>query len=272
MKEDLFEEILEWVPVERRETYWKLLAYLKNLEEDDEILRLCQAMGVLAVITRQVPMEVGEQHKILKKTLDDFQTEIRTVLTDAHRESETLTATVGGLIQETSNSSKLVAQSAATVETGLRDAANGISMEKLATDVRTKLEATILRPTEEIVTKSAETVRKLEKDLPAFRDFLNRLETYNYGTAWGTAFITVMVLAAFIFGWVWICLNDSYQEALHDSKRSIQQNIEVLDILEKSHRTLRLSKDQDKCYLIMEEADGAFLSTAHEGVLEFSKP
>jgi len=45
-----------------------------------------------------------------------------------------------------------------------------------------------------------------------------------------------------------------------------------LDILEKSHRTLRLSKDQDKCYLIMEEADGAFLSTAHEGVLEFSKP
>jgi len=145
-------------------------------------------------------------------------------------------------------------------------------VEKLATNVRAKLEATILRPTEEMVTKSAETVRQLEKDLPKFENFLSRLETYNYGTAWGTAFITVMVLAVFIFGCAWICLKDAYQADLPERMRSIHQNVEILDILDKSHRLLRLSKDQDKYYLMMEKADEAYLSTAHEGVLIFPKP
>ena len=56
---DFIDEIAELLPSEQRQLWYRDMAHLRRLPEDDELLRLARAMGFLALITRQAPVEIA---------------------------------------------------------------------------------------------------------------------------------------------------------------------------------------------------------------------
>ncbi len=60
-EESLFDAIAALLPAEQREPYYRRMAHLRKLNPNDEILVVCEAMGVLALITRETPEKIAGQ-------------------------------------------------------------------------------------------------------------------------------------------------------------------------------------------------------------------
>ena len=178
-KKSIFREIAKGLPPAQQTEFWEMAAHLEKLSPDDEILRVCQAMGVLTLITQRIPVELAVQREAWQETCTAFRNELRAMLQKAQEQSTVMTNQVAGLAQEVNATGQLVVRSAEKVEKALRHGADGFATEKLALDVRAKMEATILKPAEETVKKSAEVVRRLDEGTPRFEKMLERVENYN---------------------------------------------------------------------------------------------
>ena len=67
----LFDELAGLVPAERRAEYYRVMAHTRTLSPNDEMLRVLEAMGILALITRETPAEIAAERKSLRKILDN---------------------------------------------------------------------------------------------------------------------------------------------------------------------------------------------------------
>ncbi|HLJ90769.1 MAG TPA: hypothetical protein VKZ53_28450 [Candidatus Angelobacter sp.] len=70
MNDALFDSIANLLPKEQREAYYKHLAYLRQLAPTDEILRVCEAMGFLALVTRETPDKIAVERAALTGILE----------------------------------------------------------------------------------------------------------------------------------------------------------------------------------------------------------
>ena len=69
----LFDSLARLVPEELQTAYYRVLAHTRKLSPDDEMLRILEAMGVLALLTRQTPMEIAEEREHFQEMLDLHQ-------------------------------------------------------------------------------------------------------------------------------------------------------------------------------------------------------
>jgi predicted secreted protein len=69
----LFDSLARLVPEELQAAYYRVLAHTRKLSPDDEMLRILEAMGILALLTRQTPMEIAEERKRFQEMLDLHQ-------------------------------------------------------------------------------------------------------------------------------------------------------------------------------------------------------
>jgi hypothetical protein len=69
----LFDSLARLVPEEMQAAYYRVLAHTRKLSPDDEILRILEAMGILALLTRQTPMEIAEERERFQEMLDLHQ-------------------------------------------------------------------------------------------------------------------------------------------------------------------------------------------------------
>ena len=51
----LFDSLARLVPEELQTAYYRVLAHTRTLSPDDEMLRILEAMGILALLTRHTP-------------------------------------------------------------------------------------------------------------------------------------------------------------------------------------------------------------------------
>ena len=56
--------------MERQAEYYRVLAHTKTLDPDDEMLRILEAMGVLALLTRETPIAIADERMQLKEVLE----------------------------------------------------------------------------------------------------------------------------------------------------------------------------------------------------------
>ena len=54
----LFDELAGLVPAERQAEYYRVIAHTRTLGPNDERLRLLEAMGLLALLTRETPARI----------------------------------------------------------------------------------------------------------------------------------------------------------------------------------------------------------------------
>jgi hypothetical protein len=269
----IFREIARGLSPEQRTEFWEMAAHLEKLSPDDEILRVCQAMGVLTLVTRRIPAELGVQREAWEKTCGTFAAELRAMVKNAQEQSLAVTNRLAGVAQDVGTTGQLVVRSAEKVEKALRQGADGFSTEKLAQDVRAKMEDAILKPAEETVKKSGEVVRRLENGLPRFESVAERLENFNYSSAWSTASIVCAAVSLFLLGLIWLKLELWYHDSLEKSQANYEQNSRIVDVLDKTHHIFYLTQQDDKYYIVLSDADSTFISPNQQGVIVFkAKP
>jgi hypothetical protein len=68
----LFDSLARLVPEELQTEYYRVVAHVQTLSPEDEMLRILEAMGVLALIVRQTPSEVGEEREQIRGLLEQY--------------------------------------------------------------------------------------------------------------------------------------------------------------------------------------------------------
>jgi hypothetical protein len=66
----LFDELAGLVPPERQTEYYRVIAHTRTLSPNDEVLRVLEAMGILALLTRETPAAIAAERKSLQKILE----------------------------------------------------------------------------------------------------------------------------------------------------------------------------------------------------------
>ena len=66
----LFDSLARLVPEELHTAYYRVLAHTHTLGPDDEMLRILEAMGVLALLTRDTPKEIADERERFQEMLD----------------------------------------------------------------------------------------------------------------------------------------------------------------------------------------------------------
>ena len=79
---DFIDEIAELLPSEQRALWYRDMAHLRRLPADDELLRLARAMGFLALITRQAPVEIACERQKLAASVHAAVTSIEALRRD----------------------------------------------------------------------------------------------------------------------------------------------------------------------------------------------
>jgi hypothetical protein len=66
----LFDSLARLVPPELQTAYYRVLAHTHTLRPDDEMLRILEAMGILALLTRHTPKDIADERERIQEMLD----------------------------------------------------------------------------------------------------------------------------------------------------------------------------------------------------------
>ena len=69
----LFDSLARLVPDELQAAYYRVLAHTRTLSPDDEMLRILEAMGTLALLTRYTPKEIAEEREHFQEMFDQHE-------------------------------------------------------------------------------------------------------------------------------------------------------------------------------------------------------
>lgn len=67
--ENVFEAIAKLLKPEQREYFYQRMMYFRHLRPEDEVLRIAEAMGFLAVVIREAPWEMAKEREQLAELL-----------------------------------------------------------------------------------------------------------------------------------------------------------------------------------------------------------
>ena len=63
----LFDSLARLVPEELQTAYYRVLAHTRTLSPDDEMLRILEAMGILALLTCQTPKDIADERERIQE-------------------------------------------------------------------------------------------------------------------------------------------------------------------------------------------------------------
>ena len=109
---DFIDEVAELLPSEQRQSWYRDMAHLRRLPADDELLRIARAMGFLALITRQAPVEIASEMQKLAATVKEAVSSIEALRHDTatfHQEIENRLARLPNEIAEGVNPTSIAA-------------------------------------------------------------------------------------------------------------------------------------------------------------------
>ena len=69
----MFDSLARLVPDELQTAYYRVLAHTRTLSPDDEMLRILEAMGILALLTRHTPKDIADERELLRELLEAHQ-------------------------------------------------------------------------------------------------------------------------------------------------------------------------------------------------------
>ena len=69
----LFDSLARLVPKDLQAAYYRVLAHTRTLNPDDEMLRILEAMGILALLTRHTPKDIADEREWFQKMLELHQ-------------------------------------------------------------------------------------------------------------------------------------------------------------------------------------------------------
>lgn len=130
----LFDSLSRLVPNELQREYYRVLAHTRSLSPDDEMLKILEAMGILALVTRQTPADIAAERERIQEMLDihlQFAGEAQQRMLEYNQLLEGRLAALPSEVEDGLNPekiSKLLGESLRQhlAETGIKDAANAL--------------------------------------------------------------------------------------------------------------------------------------------------
>jgi hypothetical protein len=130
----LFDSLSRLVPAELQREYYRVLAHTRSLNPDDEMLKILEAMGILALITRHTPADIAAERERIQEMLDihlQFASEAQQRMLEYNQLLEGRLAALPSEVEEGLNPekiSKLLGESLRQhlAQTGIEDAANAL--------------------------------------------------------------------------------------------------------------------------------------------------
>jgi len=187
----LFDRLAQFVPAERQTEYYRVLAHTRTLRPDDELLRILEAMGVLALVTCETPAAVANERVQLQELLASVLEQ-----TDAAREQmfkyvHVIDARLSGLPRELESGldplriAKLLGESLRQyfLKSGLPDTAQSLrstvteltSAQKQLSEACKRMTYASESMTSQVDSTSVHVIRSVETTAGIIRDLLNEL-------------------------------------------------------------------------------------------------
>lgn len=66
----MFDSLARLVPDDLQTAYYRVLAHTRTLNPDDEMLRILEAMGILALLTRHTPKDIADERERFQELLE----------------------------------------------------------------------------------------------------------------------------------------------------------------------------------------------------------
>jgi hypothetical protein len=66
----MFDSLARLVPDDLQTAYYRVLAHTRTLGPDDEMLRILEAMGILALVTRHTPKDIADERERFQELLE----------------------------------------------------------------------------------------------------------------------------------------------------------------------------------------------------------
>ncbi len=97
----IFDSLARLVPDDLQAAYYRVLAHTRTLSPDDEMPRILEAMGILALLTRHTPKDIADERERLQELLEaheHFSDEAQQKMLDYVHELESRIADLPGKI------------------------------------------------------------------------------------------------------------------------------------------------------------------------------
>lgn len=170
----LFDSLSRLVPSELQREYYRVLAHARSLNPDDEMLKILEAMGILALVTRHTPADIAAERERIQEMLDihlHFASEAQQRMLEYNQLLEQRLAALPSEVEEGLNPeklSKLLGESLRqhVAQTGVEEATNALQQTAAALFSAQKRLATIFvnvaDPRQGIAAKIEESNKKLD--------------------------------------------------------------------------------------------------------------
>jgi len=96
----LFDAIAKLLPAEQREYFYRRMAHLRQLSPNDEMLQIAEAMGFLALVTRETPAAIAVERQQLEAILQATVAALETAHKNAVAYQQQLESRLAKLPQE----------------------------------------------------------------------------------------------------------------------------------------------------------------------------
>jgi vacuolar-type H+-ATPase subunit E/Vma4 len=149
----LFDSLARLVPEELQAEYYRVLAHTRTLSPDDEMLRILEAMGILALLTRQTPKDIADERERFQEMLDlnrQFSNEAQQKMLGYVHELEARISALPGEIEaglDSQQIAKLLGESLRQhfLQSGITATVNGLQTTNAALTAAQKELSTALR-------------------------------------------------------------------------------------------------------------------------------
>jgi hypothetical protein len=149
----LFDSLARLVPEELQAAYYRVLAHTRTLSPDDEMLRILEAMGILALLTRHTPKDIADERERFQEMLDlhrQFSNEAQQKMLGYIHELEARISALPGKIEtglDPQQIAKLLGESLRQhfLQSGITATVNGLQTTNTALTAAQKELSTALR-------------------------------------------------------------------------------------------------------------------------------
>ena len=160
---DMFDDIAKYVPEEHLPEFWRVIAHLRELKPDDEILRLLQAMGALTFILRDLPAALIDERNAWQAQIDACHADITKIGEETAQHAVAVENKSELLSRNLEYHATLYCEASNRLEKASQEAVKQIDVDAMAERLTASIEERVIKPFQAIANDFGQKVVLMEK-------------------------------------------------------------------------------------------------------------
>jgi len=236
---DMFDDIAKYVPEEHLPEFWRVIAHLRELKPDDEILRIFQAMGLLTFILRDLPAVLIDERNAWQAQIDACHADIAKIGEETAQHAVTVENKSELLNRNLEYHATLYCEASNRLEKASQEAVKQIDVDAMSERLTASIEERVIKPFQVIANDIAQKVVLMEKADKQLNTSINTHRRINVWPLVGGISVGILALSV---GAVMYGLN----EIKAADKVVLDQKLAQIQLMADSNKEVfaELAKDQ----------------------------